>query len=153
MLALGRAAAQDRDAHADPSRAPRQSPRRLLAKRARRVLDRGAVARLAERERHRLRIDLRKLRYLCEFLGGPYPMHAVRRYVRRIAALQEALGASNDLAVTGGLVRSLATELAASDRAAISRLWRHHAATRAPLLDAEVASAWRKFARDKPFWS
>ena len=155
MLAAGWAVAAQREELAKSSRgrAPKRSPRRLLARRAKRTLDDGhAIASMTQRERHQLRIDLRKLRYLAEFFAGLYPQRAARRYLRRIAAVQTELGALNDLAVTGSIVRSIASAGPAGQRRLVSGLWRRHASTHKPILERRLAVSWKKFVATEPFW-
>ncbi|HEX6136242.1 MAG TPA: CYTH and CHAD domain-containing protein [Casimicrobiaceae bacterium] len=155
MLAAGWAVATQREELAQPSRrhATKRSPRRLLARRAKRTLDDGrAIDRMTERERHRLRIDLRKLRYLAEFFAGLYPQRRARRYLRRIAAVQAELGALNDLAVTGSIVRSIASAGPAEQRRLVGGLWRRHASAQKPMLERRLAASWKKLAAATPFW-
>lgn len=48
---------------------------------------------------HKLRIDVKKLRYTAEFLLPLYAARApVKRYVKRLARLQAALGGACDIA-------------------------------------------------------
>lgn len=58
------------------------------------------IAKLDESTRHGLRIQVKKLRYAIEFLGGLYPHSkaAQDRFRNGVEELQEALGKLNDLA-------------------------------------------------------
>ncbi len=47
-------------------------------------------------ERHRLRIILKNMRYAAEFFGSLYEPAGVRKFVKTVGALQDALGAHND---------------------------------------------------------
>lgn len=156
MLSVGWTVALLRDGidNASLRNRSKRTPRRLLARRAKRTRERGeAIGELNARERHRLRIELRKLRYLAEFLAGLYPPQATRRYLRRIAAVQTTLGALNDLAVTAETVRSMASALPAKQRRAVNGLWRSHASASEPLLERRLLAAWKKFTVAAPFWS
>ena len=59
-------------------------------------------------ERHRLRIALKKERYVIEALAGLYPENEVRRFARRLKRLQDDLGEANDLRVARDIVAELA---------------------------------------------
>jgi CHAD domain-containing protein len=81
---------------------------RELDKRHRRLLRAGAFLRQQPPEqRHRVRISAKRLRYSAEFFGSLFPARAVRRYLRELAALQDALGALNDAATATRLLQDL----------------------------------------------
>jgi len=69
-------------------------------------------------ERHKLRIALKKLRYLSEFLGGLFDRRKVKAFLRALKPLQEALGSANDVRTAHEL---LATRDANGDGAEIER--------------------------------
>jgi len=114
--------------------------------------DGDAIDRLTDEQRHRLRIDAKKLRYPAEFLAGLYPSHASRRYLRRLAAVQAALGGLNDLAVSGKLFRSVVAALPAPRRALAAQTSMAYAATQVLELEQQLQAAWRSFAKAEPFW-
>lgn len=58
-------------------------------------------------ERHRVRKDAKRLRYLAEHFGSLFPRKALREYVRELAGAQDALGALIDSAVALRLVENL----------------------------------------------
>ncbi|CAA9521072.1 MAG: Inorganic triphosphatase [uncultured Sphingomonas sp.] len=69
---------------------------------------RGLLAQMDEDSRHRLRIQIKKLRYAVEFFRDVYPRTKRRkRFTEAVEGLQEALGKLNDLATA----RLLAPEL------------------------------------------
>ncbi len=73
---------------------------RTLDKRFARVRkDLRALARLPADERHLLRIRVKKLRYATEFFESLYAGRHHRKFVATLAALQDHLGALNDIAV------------------------------------------------------
>jgi len=87
-----------------------------LEQRAKRILDRRhqklikSGKRLAHgtpEERHQLRITAKKARYAMEFFQSLHPAGRARRYVRRLAALQDALGWLNDAAVADRLLHGI----------------------------------------------
>jgi CHAD domain-containing protein len=92
---------------------------RVLERRARRVL-RGLArfARLDVRERHELRIRVKKLRHGIEFFAGVFPNSSRSRkhFSGALEALQETLGTLNDIDVQQRLTRDLVDESANGDR-------------------------------------
>lgn len=124
--------------------------RELLSRRAKRLnVD---IARLTDEERHRLRIEAKKLRYLAEFFAELFPRRATARYLRRLAAVQASLGELNDLAVTRRLIRLAASQLTASERSLVVATWKRPASGRARMLDERLIEKWNKFAKVRPFW-
>jgi inorganic triphosphatase YgiF len=99
-------------------------------RRTRKLLRRHAV--LTPDERHRVRIEAKKLRYAAEFSAALFPAKRVRRYARRLAALQNALGVANDALTAESIVTRLAERLGggvAIERAAgLVVGWSAHAA-------------------------
>lgn len=85
---------------------------RILSEQHAKVLKRGRRFKsLSAEQVHRVRLAAKRLRYLSEFL---LPLFAdrksARRYSRRLAGLQEELGAFNDIAVTASLLDGLGGE-------------------------------------------
>jgi inorganic triphosphatase YgiF len=82
---------------------------RLLRKGARRVAaGSDAFATLDAAARHRLRILVKRQRYAVEFLGSLFKSRPVRRHVRALSRVQDALGLANDCANALAHVRELA---------------------------------------------
>ncbi|MDQ6917012.1 MAG: CHAD domain-containing protein [Pseudomonadota bacterium] len=140
---------------ADPRlRAPaRGMAREVLEHRARRLAKRGAhLERLSPAQRHRARIEAKKLRYVAEIFAPLFPAARTKAYLASLGRLQGALGHLNDLATGERLLDELAPR-ARTERlvhgAGIVRGWLSGA--EAPAL-ADCARARRKFARLKPFW-
>ena len=79
---------------------------KILARLRRKVFRRGAhFRRLDTDAQHALRIDLKKLRYAAEFFSPLYATDApAKRYVRRLARLQNSLGRARDIASTRTLL-------------------------------------------------
>jgi CHAD domain-containing protein len=72
---------------------------KLLKAAAKRVKKRGRHARnLKERDLHRLRIGLKKLRYLAQAFAPLYGRGKARRYLSALGRLQDRLGHLNDIA-------------------------------------------------------
>lgn len=63
----------------------------------------GKLADMPDAERHRLRINAKKLRYASEFFASVFPGRAAadrrRTFVRALSRLQDSLGELNDIAV------------------------------------------------------
>ena len=94
----GRAGTAERDQSAETFAAAGLERLRRRIKRQGRHLDR-----LETEERHRVRIEAKKLRYGAEFFAGLYAHRTKRRkrlkaFVGALAALQDHLGALNDIA-------------------------------------------------------
>ena len=131
----------------------------LLDQRHRRALKMGrGFAGLTVERRHRLRIELKKLRYAVDFFARLFPGKVARSYRRALARLQEHLGHLNDVAVAermlGGLIEQHAPtprEAAGLGLASGLVLGWH---TRA-VADSEPATCkdWSDFAAVRPFWT
>jgi CHAD domain-containing protein len=126
----------------------------LLDRRWHRLRTEGeAVESLSAEALHELRLTAKRLRYAAEIFGPIWPGKPQRRFLRRLAAVQEALGIANDTAVARALVGSLAGlpgpvvapwAIGAVEGFATARL--------APAREASLA-AWEKLMLAKPFWS
>ncbi len=104
-------------------------------------------------QRHQFRIALKELRYAMDSLAGVYDSKAVRRQVRRLAALQDDLGLLNDIETMTALLGELAPadgEARLRQGAAMVRGWYGRvAAEREASLGKRVA----RFLKAKPFWT
>jgi len=95
------------------SRPPSGEPARpfaahALQRRRRKLLkDARDLARLSDAERHKVRIDAKKLRYAAEGFRGLYGGKAADRFIKAIKALQDELGALNDIATAETLLGRL----------------------------------------------
>jgi len=123
----------------------------MLSRRAKRIVDIDVDHR-ADQRRHRVRIDAKKLRYLAEFVAPLYAPRAGRRYLRRLAAIQTALGGLNDLMAIKRWVKTAAATLPAGERRLVARICRDYAMERTPALARQMTDAWRKLGRTRPFW-
>jgi triphosphatase len=121
--------------------------RRAVSKRSRRF------ARLTPRERHLLRIAVKKLRYTVELLGNVYDPGDLRRYNRRLKDVQEDLGRANDLRVAYGLVIELSRQDESAepmiDAAAELLAWHERALARG---ERKLRRRLRRLNRTLPFW-
>ena len=82
--------------------------RKVIRKRHKRLLaDAARIRSLSVEERHRVRIDAKRLRYSVDALASVFRPKRVRRYVDVLGALQDALGNANDAATAGRLIGEL----------------------------------------------
>ncbi|HAE50119.1 MAG: hypothetical protein CMO30_12760 [Tistrella sp.] len=126
---------------------------RVLDKRLRKVLRRGrGLGKLAPEARHEVRIQVKKLRYACEFFGGlATDQKQATRFGKRLKALQDALGLLNDIAVARSRLEELSARPALAFGAGM--IAGAHAAGQDEALRKGV-SAWKRFVKDAdPFWS
>jgi inorganic triphosphatase YgiF len=130
---------------------------RLLDKRA------GQARRLGKRfetldveGRHELRIALKKLRYAADFFRSLFAAPRARKYLKRLTALQTALGRINDLETARRVLDGLVAAAPEADRldqaGAAGRVigWHAHAVAAA---ESALIDEWRAFAATRPFWS
>ena len=66
------------------------------------------IASLDETRRHRLRIEVKRLRYALDLFAGDYVLEAVAAYGDALAALQGKLGTMTDDAVAAAMLRTWA---------------------------------------------
>jgi inorganic triphosphatase YgiF len=80
----------------------------ILGRPQRRLIKSGKrLAHATTEERHEVRIAAKKARYATEFFVALYPAGRFKRYLRSLAALQEAFGWMNDAAVADALLREI----------------------------------------------
>lgn len=130
---------------------------RLLGRQQARARKRGRKAQGGEEaDLHRLRIALKKLRYMAEFLAPLYRKKKVRRYVRELRGLQESLGAINDIAHVRTTMAALLRETdgkrsSPGERYAAGLVAGWYRARR-PHIAKRALRRWGKFRKVKPFW-
>jgi inorganic triphosphatase YgiF len=82
---------------------------RLIRKRHERMLDAARrLPELAAAERHRVRIEAKRLRYGADGFAALFKAGPAERYLAAVARLQDVLGASNDSLTAARLMRELA---------------------------------------------
>lgn len=123
---------------------------RILRKRWKRLRRAGErIESLDAHALHELRLDAKRLRYAAEPFAGLWPGKRARRFNRRLAALQDALGLSNDAAVARGLAAKLAGRGAGGfSIGTVSGF----AAGRAEGSRLAAIAAWEELARSRRFW-
>lgn len=125
----------------------------VLARRHRQFVKRGKGHHaFAPEELHALRIAGKKLRYAAEFFAGLFPGEREQDYLEALQALQDILGAINDMATTGRLLeelRAATADAGVQEAAGIVAGW---SAQRAAQGRAALARSFKQFRRRRPFW-
>jgi CHAD domain-containing protein len=107
---------------------------------------------LSLRERHRLRLALKKLRYAAGFFRPLYRKGKVKRFERKLIVLQELLGKDSDMITTRSRLRELAGHAASPlMRRAADALRKRQARYRRGTA-SKKRRAWQKFKRTPAFW-
>jgi len=97
---------------------------------------------LQEKQLHRLRINIKKLRYSVEFLAPLYPRKRVRKFAASLEAMQDCLGLIHDDMISREIVAEFAlAETGRTDVAARSRQLR------------KMAARFKHLKRAGPFWA
>jgi triphosphatase len=136
-----------------------------MNRRRKKILKRGArLIDLDPLHRHRIRIEAKKLRYACQFLGGIFFGKKTARQRKELLSaleqLQDTLGDLNDISVHERLTEQLAIVLEDSGRRkqhspnkafAAGRLFGREEARIASVLQ-DAVRAYARFAKTKPFW-
>jgi len=105
-------------------------------------------------ERHQMRVDVKRLRYACEFFGSLYRGKA-RQYSKQLAHLQDALGYLNDVAVAEESVTRLCESCTAAvvDQCryagGIVIGWHSHALAAS---ESNLIKSVEGFLDSEPFW-
>ncbi len=126
----------------------------LLDRRRRKVRQRSRhFAGLTPKERHRLRIAVKKLRYTVDLLRSLYPRRTARRYLKPLKPVQDELGHANDIRVAYGLViglgeRAERAEPIAEAGGQLLELHERAFLRREPKLGKRL----RRLNRAEPFW-
>ena len=125
--------------------------RRALARRLRKLTAAGAsIEQVDAAGLHALRLRAKRLRYAAEVFAPLYSAKATRRFLRRLAKLQDRLGHLND----GTVAQALLAELGATSgpRAHAAGLVLGFLAARAEDARSRIGKAWARFHRLPPFW-
>ncbi len=116
------------------------------------VLSRGeGFAALNAVARHQLRLRIKRLRYAIQFVGPAY--RGTGPWLQALSDLQDALGAANDAAVAGDLIRCCTRSAPGKRQLAraaglVAGWW----AAREEHLESAAGASWRAFTELEPFW-
>ncbi len=117
-----------------------------------RVVKRGRrIETLAFQDLHRLRIAVKRLRYVAEFFLPLAPKKA-RHYVRALSELQDLLGRLNDSAVAWRLLDTLGAETSSPAYQQAVGYIRGWSAAEAERCRNQLAEAWKQFMKSQPWW-
>lgn len=146
------AAMQAEDAALDPRAAGSARAFAIvsLARLHRKATKKGrALASLTPQERHRTRIAVKKARYAAEFFSSLFDARSARDYLRRAQAIQDALGASNDLSTAERLLSEIEDERQSffSAKTIVAACRKH---TQSKTYDLQKVRKWIK--KLTPFW-
>jgi CHAD domain-containing protein len=121
----------------------------LLEKRWRKLREGGdGMAGHSLEELHEVRLEAKRLRYVAELFAPIWGGKASRRFLKRLSALQEALGTVNDAAVARGLLGALDGGAPAWAAGAVEGF----AAARVGPARESALSRWDDVAAAKAFW-
>jgi inorganic triphosphatase YgiF len=127
-----------------------------LRRRGRRLLKIGSDHQALEIEQlHQIRIAAKKMRYACEFFRSLYSRKMVRRYLKRLGALQDRLGSLNDAVAGRRLLDNLIPELRVESEEA-GRLSGLVLGWQSARIHADLAAfegEWDSFRELRPFWA
>jgi CHAD domain-containing protein len=116
------------------------------------------VKTLEQRDCHRLRISLKKLRYAAEFYGPLYKRKKVRGYIKGLKELQDLLGGFNDTGQVRATLSQLTADAGGGPRAQAdlyfaSGLVNGWHCAQGLRLGKQALKRWDKFKRMEPFWA
>jgi inorganic triphosphatase YgiF len=123
-----------------------------LARQHSRVVKRGRrIEQLAFQDLHRLRIAVKRLRYIAEFFLPLAPKKA-RNYIRALSELQDLLGSLNDNAVAWRLLDTLGAEVASPSYQQAVGYVRGWSAVESERCRDLLPEAWKQFMKTQPWW-
>ena len=127
--------------------------RKVLEKRYQRVRKRGrGLDKRSGAELHRLRIAVKKFRYATDFFSGLYEARPAREMLRRLARLQDILGAMNDAATAIDLTKQGSRGARGGSLIEARGILLGWSRRRAATLRGELTDAWRAFHATEKFW-
>jgi CHAD domain-containing protein len=112
----------------------------------------GDFEELSAEALHELRLDGKRLRYAAEVFAPVFGAKAGRRFLRRVAALQDGLGLANDAAVARGLAARLAKP-GDGGRAWAVGVVEGWSEARVAASRGDALQAWRQLNGKDRFWS
>lgn len=128
--------------------------RHVLDTRHAKVVRRGRLLdKLSEEQLHRLRIDIKKLRYAATYLSPAFASPVAKPYIEATVRLQGALGALNDRATAARMLADIATASRPSeDTASALKVLARQAASGEKRRRRKLERAWKEFRKVERFW-
>jgi CHAD domain-containing protein len=121
----------------------------VLNKRMKRVRQAGRnIETLTIPALHELRKDCKRLRYAAEFFATLFPAKKTKRFLLRLADLQEELGLLNDSAAVSGLM----AQLGRLERSYAAGLVEGFSAAQASTARDRIERSWKQFKATTLFW-
>ncbi|SIT18161.1 CYTH and CHAD domain-containing protein [Insolitispirillum peregrinum] len=126
--------------------------RQLLDHRLKSVLRAGQhFGTLDSLARHAVRIEVKKLRYTCEFFSSLFSEKKQADFNATLSDLQEHLGAINDAAVARQKLSAIAQEGPADLTLACGAVIGWHQARMEDTIK-DCGKSWKQFQKQEPFW-
>ena len=132
---------------------------RILSHRYKQACKRARhLDRLSADERHTLRIELKKLRYAAEFFVPFFDADHAKKFLSRLARMQDVIGAVNDLAVAKNILEKFVATaetvdgVSANEVSFVAGLIYGWHLERAAHTWREAVQRWKKFVRARTFW-
>lgn len=106
-------------------------------------------------QRHKVRIQLKQLRYATEFFATLYPKRRVTPYLEAMKSLQDQLGASNDVEVARKLLQRVVKKTHGKERARLAYAagmvvgWHSHVGGGR---EEQQVEAWHRLTARPPYW-
>jgi CHAD domain-containing protein len=125
----------------------------VLARRWRRIERAGErIGELPDEEFHALRIEAKRMRYAAELFAPLWSRRKAKRFLARLAEVQEAFGLANDAVVAHGLMGALTARGTAGMAWAggVAEGW---ALARARRARGKASRAWEKLTETEIFWN
>ena len=112
-------------------------------------------SKLSAKDRHRLRLGVKRLRYAAECFRSLFEGDATPGYLKRLSRLQDSLGHLNDVETASELLQQFGDHgtLSAASLARASGLvigWYRRGAEE---LESKLRKHWKQFRADQPFWT
>ncbi len=110
---------------------------------------------LNSEERHKVRIQLKQLRYATEFFSSLYPKRRVTPYLTAMKSLQDQLGTNNDIDVARKLLKRVVKGTRGKERSNLAYAaglvvgWHSHVGDGR---EKEVIDAWQRLVAREPYW-
>ncbi|MFC7551692.1 CHAD domain-containing protein [Pseudoroseomonas wenyumeiae] len=122
-----------------------------LTRRWKKLRKKGADIGSADAEAlHEIRLEAKRMRYAAELFAPLWPGKAARRFIKRLSAVQDALGIANDTHVARALVAGLGGRGGAGPWAV--GLAEGFALAQGAGVREQAVKAWAKLQRQDVFW-